>query len=187
MAAGLPSSLIRVSGRVIVNPTQAFDGGTYPYGGTEIGKTSECEFKPLGEPFRVISEGLGEATDSLEGDNRYVFTCMLRGWDDDAVELLFSGGFTQGAVTQHAVWSAPGSRTPGQTAYDRAVILAFIPDDPINANGLLIYAGVADWNEGAEVLFQRSQDFELPLAVECFRDSNANIVSIGRLPDLTLT
>lgn len=187
MATGNAVKAIRAPGRLVVNPTQAFDGGTYPYGGTEVGRTNACIVQPLGVSFRIVAEGLGEATDILEANNQIVFTCFLRGWDDDAVRLFLAGGYTAGTVTQHAVWDMPGARTPGQSTLSRAVILAFIPDDPIHTPGILIYNGIADWDENAEVAFQRGEELGIPLRVDCLRDGNSNIIKIGRLPDLSLT
>lgn len=187
MASGSAARIIRAPGRVILNPTEAFDGGTYPYGGTEIGKTKLCAIQPLGTAMRVVSEGLGEATDILEADNRYFFTCMLRGWDDDAVRLLLAAGYEAGTVTQHAVFHEPGSVTPGQSALSRSVILAYIPDDPVHVPGVLVYSGVPDWSEGAELAFQHGSEVLLPVALDCMRDTNGNILRVGLLADLSLT
>lgn len=187
MASGNSARVIRAPGRLVINPTVAFDGGTYPYGGTEVGKSNLCVLQSLGSSFRVESEGLGEASDILEGNNHWVFTCLLRGWDDDAVLQLLSGGYQAGTVTQHSVFHVPGSRTPGQSALSRAVILAYIPDDPLHVPGVLIYRGIPDWTEGAEIAFQRRSELGIPLSLDCMRDVNGNTLRIGRIHDLPLT
>jgi hypothetical protein len=51
---------------------------------------------------------------------------------------------------------------------------------------VLIYRGVPDWSEGAEFAFQRQEELGIPLAVECIRNSDGKILSVGRLVDLTL-
>ena len=187
MAAGNVSRIIRAPGRVVVNPTTSFATSAYPYGGTEVGKTNLCALQPLGVPFRVESEALGEATDILEANNQYVFVCFLRGYDDDAVELFLEAGHEAGTVTRHAVFHSPGSKTPGESALDRSISLVYVPDDTIRTPGVLIYRGIPDWSDGAELAFQRGSDLGIPITVDCLRDANENILRIGRMEDLTLT
>lgn len=186
MSTGLASRVIRAPGRIIIGPTD-LTSPTTDYGGTAVGRAKLCNVTPMGAPFRVESEALGEATDVLEGNNRWLFNCFLRGWDDDGVELLLSGGFEAGAASQHATFHAPGNRTPGQSAYDRGVVLLYVPDDVVYVPAVLIYHGIPDFPDGAEMMLQRREEFGVSLAVECLRDANANILRIGRLADLSLT
>ena len=85
MAAGNASRILRAPGRLVVGPTDL--RLSYPYGGTEVGKTRLVTLSSLGAGFRVECEGLGgEPSDILEAPAHYVFSCYLRGWDDDALE-----------------------------------------------------------------------------------------------------
>jgi len=186
MAAGDVARVIRAPGRIVIGPTTAFATTAYPYGGTEIGKSNLCVLQPAGTPFRVESEALGEATDILEPNNRYVFSCFLRGWDDDGVQQMLAGGYNAGATTQHAFFDVP-QNVPGASSIGRAVILAYVPDDLIHSDGALIYRGIPDWSEGAEIAFQRGPEFGIPLSVDCLRDGNGNLLRVGRLADLSLT
>ncbi len=185
MAAGNVGDILRNPGRVVVNPTNL--SNAYPYGGSEIGKTRGVVLQPLGSGFRIEAEGLGEATDVLESRIEYVVGFVLRGWDKSALQLLFSGGYAAGAVSQRPVWSEPGNVTPGQSAYSRGVSLLFVPDDPVNVPALLVYHGVPGWPEGVEVALQRGEEFAFAVALDCLRDSNGNILAVGILADLSLT
>lgn len=200
MASGNVARIIRAPGRLVVGPTDL--SAAYPYGGTEVGKTNVCVLQPQGSVYRVEYEALGEIGDILEADVRYVFACFLRGWDDDAVSLLMSGRYVAGSTTQHATLQEPGpnglaydsgggawtgSRVPGSSALDRAVVLLYVPDDLIHVPALLVYRGVCEWSDGAQVAFQRREELGIPLTVDCVRDTNDNIVRIGRLADLSLT
>ena len=185
MAAGSASRTIKAPGRVVVNPTDL--STAYPYGGTEVGRTNAAVWLPQGTMFRVESEGLGEATDVLEANNRCAFACFVRGWDDDAIAKFFSGNYTAGSVSQHAVFSEPGTTTPGQSALSRAVILLYVPDDVIHVPAMLVYRGVPEWTDGAELALQRGSELGLPVTLDCIRDTNDNILSVGRLADLSLT
>ena len=187
MAAGNVARIIRAPGRIVIGPTTAFASTAYPYGGTEIGKTNMCALSPQGSTFRVEYESLGEAGDILEANNRYSFACFVRGWDDDAVQKMLAGGYEAGSVTQHSVFYAPGTPTPGKSALSRGVILAYVPDDIINVPGVLIYRGIPDFQDGAALDFGRGDELGLPLSLDCFRDGSGNILRVGRLPDLALS
>ena len=186
MAAGSASRVLRAPGRLVVDPSNL--ALNYPYGGTEVGRTRLVVLQMLGTGFRVESEGLGgEASDVVESTNRFVLSCFLRGWDDAAVERFFARNYTQGAVSGHAVFAEPGNAEPGRSALARAVSLLYVPDDAVHAPSVLIYRGVPDWSEGAEVAYQRGEELGIPLAVECVRSTTGKILEVGRLVDLSLT
>jgi hypothetical protein len=185
MAAGSASRTIRASGRLIAEPTDL--SNDFPHGGTEVGRTRLVVMQSLGEMYRIEGEGIGQATDILEADKRYSFACILRGHDDDAIDLLLNDGDTIGDTSHHRVWSAPGTQTPGQSALGRAVILLYVPDDLIHVDALLIYSAIPHLAPGVDITFARNTEFGLPLACECMEDANGNILSIGRFADLSLT
>lgn len=186
MAASSAARIIRAPGRLVVTPTTAFASGTYPYGGTEIGMARMCQLTPLGTPYRVEAEGLGEVNDILEPNIRWVFTCFLRGWDDDAVLKFLAPGHSAGSDSQHAVYSVPGSLVPGKSALSRGLKIAYIPDDPVHVPGLLLYRAVPDWIDGAEIAFQRGSELGIPLVFECVRDASNRTLAMGRITDLPL-
>lgn len=187
MAAGNSSKVIRATGRLVVGPTMPMRGANAcPYGGTEIGKANACVLLPLGAQYLVESEGLGEVTDVLEGNQRWVFSCFLRGWDRDAVRLLHPDGYEEGAQTQHARFEAPGVAVPGSSALGRAVVLAFVPDDAVHVPGVVLYRAVPDWSDGAELAFQRGTELGIPLSFDCLRDASGRILQMGLIADLDL-
>lgn len=187
MAAGNPTKIITGPGRIIVGPTDAFDGSTYPYGGTEVGRARAVALTALGTSFGVVSEGLGEFTDILEPNNHYVFSMFLRGWDDDAVAQFMAGGVVTGDVSQHAVFGEPGTQTPGQSSLSRGIVLVYVPDDTLTVPALVLYNFIPDWEENAAIAFGHKDPLGIPIAGECLRNTSGNIFRIGRLPDLALT
>lgn len=188
MAAGTARGVIRAPGKLIVAPSQAFDGGAFPYGGTPVGLIRDARLTEFGLPGKeIFDEGSGEVVEVLEPARRWMFTCFLRGWDDDAVAQFFKGNRSQGDVSQHSVFNVPGTRLPGQSTADSLnLVLAFIPDNPIEVDGFMIYRGVPMWTPDAELAFQAGEEFALPLQVLCLRNSANHTVQIGRLPDLPL-
>lgn len=187
MATFLSSSrVIRAPATVVVNPTSLTAGSSGDYGGLIVGTTRAVALVPLGEPYRVECEGLGEYSDVLEGNNRYVASFFLRGWDRAGVQHLLAGGYSEGATTRNAVWKAPGTKTPGESAVDRARVWLFAPEDPEAHPGLIIRSGIPDFTDGAQLAFQRQEELGLNMAIECLRDSSSRILDMGRLADLTL-
>lgn len=184
MTAGTASKVIRGPGRLVVAPTNL--ALPYPYGGKEVGRTKVVVLQFLGQSFKVKQEGLGEITEVLESDKRFVFSCFLRGFDDDALKQLWEDNYTLGSVTGHSVYEEPGVSIPGKTALDRARKILFVPDDLINVPAMILYRAIPDWGESAAINWSRTEELGLPFAAECIRDASNRILKIGRLADLTL-
>lgn len=186
MAAGNVARIIRAPGTLVANPTAAFSSGTPPYGGAVLGLVRAFVLLPLGRGYTVWYEGLGEPGDLLEASNEYVAACFLRGWDDDAVEQCFAGQYEEGAETKHAVFYEPGTAVPGASTLARAIKVAYVPDNPEEVPGVLLYRAVPEFQEGAEVAFQREEELGLPVVFQCIRDGSGRILRAGRLADLSL-
>lgn len=185
MAAGDVARIIRAPGRLVVGPTDL--AAAYPHGGTEVGLTNAVVLQPTGSGFLVRNEALGESTDVLEGGNEFAFACFLRGFDDDAVAQFFPDRHSTGSVSGHSVFSVPGTNAPGASALGRAVIVLYVPDDALHVPAILVYRGIPDFPDGAEMAFQRRDELGLPVSMHCVRDANDNTLAVGRLADLSLS
>lgn len=186
MAAGKVSRILRGPVKIVVGPTDLSDAD--PYGGTEVGLSNQVALTPLGETVRIENEGLGEATDILHPNNRWLLTCFMRGADDKARELFFLGNYSNGQTTQHGVFSAPGLKNPGESMLaESSRVILLVPENLIDMDALIIYRGIPMWSDDAEIAFQKKEEFGIPLAIDCLRDSNNNILRLGRLADLSLT
>lgn len=191
MAAGNVSRVIRNAGKLVVGPTDLTAAD--PYGGTEIGLMNAAVLVPRGEPRMIWNEGLGDYTDALEPWYQWTFTCFLRGSDDSAKTLLLKGNRTVGSKTQHGVYTAPNSRTPGQSMIDYSnVVVLFVPENLIDHDALILYRAIPVWDDAAELAFQKREEFGFPLTFRLMRDSTGGGAAVGnthqwaRLPDLTL-
>lgn len=177
--------IVRAPGRLIVNPVQEFATGQFPFGGAEIGRANACALTPMGKPYVVEYESTGNIGDILEASHRWLFTCFLRGADDDAMEQLL-GDWTTVGETQHRRFEVPGSNAPGASALPRAVRLALIPDDTIHSPGIVIYRAVPILTDGVKVAFTRSDEFGWSLAFECVADDTGRTLQVGRIADLDI-
>lgn len=186
MATSNSTRILRAPATLIVDPTDLAAGPLY--GGTEVGRARLVALTFGGAAKRVESELLGEATDVLEASpNQITFGCFLRGWNDAAVQKFLVGGYSLGAISGHAKWSAPGSKTPGESTISRAVKLLVLPDDPINVPALLIHRGIPDWSDSAELAYSRQEELGIPLGIDCLRGANGRILDVGRFADLSLS
>lgn len=180
------SRVIRAPGTVIVAPSSLTAGSDGTYGGSIIGTTRAVALVPLGRPYLVECEGLGELSDVLEGNKRYVVNFFLRGWDKAAVANLLSGGYSEGSTSRNAVWKAPGTKTPGESAGARAAVWLLVPDDTNAHPALIIRAGIPDFADGAELAFQHAEELGLNVTIECLRNASGQTLDLGHLDDLTL-
>jgi len=137
--------------------------------------------------YLVMHEDTGEPGDVIEGGSIYRFVCVLRGWDNDAIEQLFQDAFVKGDVSQHAVFKAPGDRKAGTSAMPRAVRLAYVPDDVEHVSGVVCYNAIPDFTPNESLAFQRATELGLPLTFQCLRDDSGRILEIGRLADISPT
>lgn len=184
MARPHPANILRAPGSLIIDPVDPTL--PYPYGGTLVGETRAVVLTQLGTGFRVQCEGLGEASDILEADGRWALSCFVRGWDDDAVQLLLPDGWAAGSSTQHAVFSYPAMARPGSSALGRARQVLYAPQNIEDAPAVVLYAGVPDWTDNAALAWARTEELGLPLVFEAFRDSTGRMLQVGRLADLSL-
>ena len=186
MAAGSSSRILRSPSRLVANPTTSPSSTAYPYGGKEVGRVNAVAVASAAGNYRVFSEGDGTANELLEGEHRWIFTCFLRGWDNDALQTMLADGYSVGSVTQHSMFTAPGNKIPGSSALSRAIKLLVVPDDPVNNPGLILYYAIPEMTENAPLSWARSSEFGVPITAECMQDSTGRILAIGRLPDLTI-
>ena len=178
---------IRAPGRMVVNPTEVFKGGTFPYGGVEVGKTSELAYVPLGTAMNVWYESTGSIGAVLEPSKEMIVTCFMRGWDDDAVEKLFAKNSFIGANSGHAGFEEGGSTTPGEDASPRALKIVYVPEDTLHVPAMMMYAAIPWWIEGGtQVPFQRSETLGIPMAFQCLDNGAGLFVRIARLIDISL-
>lgn len=186
MSSTLTARPLWAPGQLVVDPDVV--GGRLSgdvdtnFGGTRIGLVAQSLLVIAGEAHVVESEALGEPSDVLEANNRYAWSAFLRGWDDDAVRLLLPG-YSEGD-SGHAVYSVPGNTTPGQSAMARARRFLFVPDDHVNAPAVLLFNGVPDWNQGAQLAMNRRDELGIPLSILAMRSASGDTLKMGRLRDL---
>lgn len=186
MASANSVKIIRAPGRVVIGPTTSADSGSFPFGGTEIGRIGMFALASNGDNLTVEPEGLSRVADVLEGSIRFSVSFQLRGWDDDAIELLFPDQFAEGDLTRHAVFAVPGVTKPGSSALARAQTILFVPDDPVNVPALIVYRGVPDWRRASDVALRRNQELAIPVAIEAVQDDSGRILAMGRIHDLEI-
>lgn len=178
--------IIRAPGRVVANPTTSFLTTAFPYGGTSLGLVTGFSIIPRGQKFVVWSESYGAVGDILQEDTQYDAMCMVRGWTDDAISILFAASeITTGSVSGHKIISRP-TVTPGTSVYGTAIKVVYVPDNPKDVPAVILYAALPDLEEGESITWARSSELGMPIRFVCLLDGTGRMLKIGRLVDLPL-
>lgn len=184
MATGLEQRIIRGPGRLIIGPTNLSSPSTN-YGGTEVGNTKMFVLTSFGEQFVVQNESLGAPTDILAAPKAIGISCLMRGWDDDAVnQFLISSVGTISLHRKNTV-SDDDSR-PGASVFGTAVILLYVPDDPIHVPSLLAYVAIPMWDASAQMAWDQQDELTIPISFKLLQGTS-KYYEIGILSDLSLT
>ncbi len=176
--------ILRVPGRLAFGISTPSDD--WPHGGTGLGSTRGITLKHFGADFPVTAEEFGgEPVEVLQRAEAWGLACVLRTFDNDAVNTVFPNT-SVGATTQHRKIVIPGTRKAGRRRSDNAVVLAFTPDNERDAPMILLYNAVPMLEETAALNFNREEDVGIPVVFMGIRNSAGLIMEVGRKHDLTV-
>mgnify|MGYP001587224098 CR=1 FL=1 len=183
-----PRDIRWIPGRFSYGPTHtAALLNAYPHGGTGLGVKRAASLEP-NQVYGVVKgeEYGGERVEVLDlGGEGWTLSAILRGYDDQAVALLFPNVAT-GTVSQHAVVTAPGTNRPGRLLAASGIVLVFTPDSPDHHPMVILHRAVALLTEQARMALSWGEPFEIPVMFAALRNSSGRAVSIGYRQDLTV-
>lgn len=166
--------------RLVFDPTDL--SLPYPFGGTAIGTTKGHILRYQRSSFSVFAEEFGgEVTAKHDTGFSYLFLCILREWDSDAIDKIYPNTVI-GDKTGERVVVHPGTATPAIA--DRGVKLLGAPLDIKRGIGFIMYNALPELDEAADILLEHINDFELPLVFTGIRDGSSRVIKKGRFPDL---
>lgn len=194
MAADDARTVLRVPGRLSYGCTDLT--AAWPHGGTGLGATRALVLAHTGSSYPVTAEAFGgEPVEYLESGELWGMGCFLRGYDYDALGVLFPNTAT-GTTSQERVVSAPGSVKAGSWASARSVKLVFTPEgsthaaaaDTPDAPGpfVILYRAIPMLRESFELALERRQEFQFPALFQGIRDASSRIMAFGPRGDLSL-
>jgi hypothetical protein len=176
--------VLRVPGRLCINPTNL--ANAFPCGGTDLGAVRGIELRQDAPYYALTAEEFGfEPVEYLERGTVWGLSCVLRGWDANAIATLFPNTST-GTTTGEKVIAEPGSVRAGIVISGRSVKLAFVPDNADGAPTVLLYKALPLIAVPFQIDLSRHQEMVLTVAFVGIRDASARVMAMGMRRDLTL-
>lgn len=182
MAAIDLARVLRVPGRLALNPGTIYPG-TYPFGGTALGKVSEVELDWGLRYVPVVAEEFGEAVEDLRVSELPLLAFTLEQWDSDTIQKIFPSVKTSGSPSGiGGISRINGGARPGfVTALDP---ILFTPDDPRHP-GVLFHRPLPE--VARPISFSLEEESFFFLLLRATRDSNGNVYQVDLLEHLSLT
>lgn len=186
MATADPDAIVRVPGRLVLNPTNL--AAAFPHGGTALGVTRDQELRPNVKIHEEHAQEWGGATSRLlYCGTRAVFAAVFRSWDADALAHYWPES-AAGAVTQERV-VAPDVNADSTRAgrFIAGSIVLWSPLAIESAPAVLLFDALPMLDETTRL--QLSLKGELGMAVmwACAPGSDGRPYAMGLLADLSLT
>lgn len=179
------SEIARVPGRLAWNPTNL--ALTFPYGGTDLGRTVNKSFRVGRRQRRITAEEYGgDLTAAVVTGTSGVLVAMSMGYQDNAWDLVLDS--STGSSSGKKVYD------PSEQAGKRVAggVLLFVPDDVANHRALILYNAIPLIDESAELALRVRDRVALAMVFEAARVSNAISANddkswtLGLLEDLSL-
>jgi len=185
MATDYPYDAIRVPSKLCKGPTAI---STFPHGGTALGMIARMAFSPNALYADVTAEEYGGTPiERIYAGEQPTFTCILRGWDADAIRYNFPNTTlgTHGRLLKFAPGVA-GQNRPGYLGTSMSYKLLVSPIAESFHPGLVLYNAVPAWNSDSEMYFKSEGELFLRLEFLCLPDSTGRVYQIGKLLDISL-
>lgn len=168
----------------------------WPHGGTGLGASRGVMFQAVGGAYPVTIEAYGgEPVEYIEPGVVVGIAAFLRGFTDDAVDLMFRNT-AAGTTTQRQVVSEPGTVRAGNWMSGRGVKLVFTPEGATHAKSatapdvdapfIVLYKAIPLIQEAAEMALQRGKEYGIPVLFQGIRDASGRTYTKGPRSDLSL-
>lgn len=188
MANPTPSDILKVSGRLCSAPTDL--STAYPHGGTALGTVGKAQYDFAIGTRAIKAEELGTTVEVLYTGEEGIFSCVLRGWDRDALANVFldtAAGSTTGRRIVQGRTQVDTVRA-GSRLSPNAVLLYFSPRNSQHP-GILIYQAIPMPEQAARVNATLNTEVQIAAQWRITPDSaraGQPLYQIGLAGDLTL-
>jgi len=196
--------IIRVAGRICINPTDISDSEVFPFSGTALGITRDAELRFNVQTRLVKAEEFGsQVVEAVTAGESALFAFVLREFDNDALAAIFPNtatGTTTGNVTIEGRVSGVGVNRSGYLLSNKAVKLLFAPrvENTVPTAGsttnlpldeqpmVLIRKAIPMIEETAMLQLSLKQELGIGVLFQAIPDSSGRLYDVGRRGDLTL-
>lgn len=188
MAAASSSSIQRVSGDLVWNPTDL--GGTAPaYGGTILGMCRDKEFAPQPITRPIWNQVWGAYSDVIYGGEKVVFKAVLRYPDADAITTIAAKAISPGSSGVHWLFrpgGTTGNTRAGTALSTKSGKLMFVARAPNSHDSLILYNAVPAIDEAARLQYSLGEEYGLAVVFYGTPDSSGRVYDTGRVNNLVL-
>lgn len=183
MATSNVRNIFKTPGRLFMNPTSLTVEANY---GTELG-TFRQAFLTIDQPYQWIEaeEYGGQKVDGVVTKEGCSIGALLHSWDADLIQKLFPNT-AAGDTTHRRRVVSPSTIRPGELMSTRAMVLYFVPDDPVRHPSFLMRRAIPATEEQFQVALKIDEEFGIPVVFYGIRDANGNLYDWGLPHDLTL-
>jgi hypothetical protein len=176
-----PQKILRVTGKLVINPTDL--GAAFPYGGTEIGTFIRFEYDPGQDVELIYGEDRGQSVDGIFFQRDFIVAFECREWNNDALSFFYHGTT---APSGNRVVNFPGGFPSGSLLATRAVKLLFVADRLTTHPSLLVYLAMPLVAQNRRIRKSIFNEQRLPVLLTGLPDGSGRVAQEGFLSDLTL-
>lgn len=186
MSAPHARNILKIPGKLVADPTDL--STDYPHGGTELGVCRDVVMNfgvfvdfPIAEEFKA-------PTAAILQEEKPVFACVLRSWDDSMLSKVWHNIQTSayGEVGIKGTVAGSGIKRAGTNLASRAMKLFFSPHAVDQHRAILLYNVVPMPNESAELQMSIGREFGLALMFRCLPDALGRMYAVDLRANLTL-
>jgi len=183
MAAPNENLVFRCGGALWLAPTNIAPPG---YGtATALGICHDVRLSAVTRQFNIQAEEYGqEVTEAVHMGRDWVLTCLVRGWDNDTLGMMFPNTSTGGS-SGNKVISEPGGLLSGSLLSGKAVKLLFAPFNTTH-KGFIVYRALPNIHASRPLDFNTAKDLSFLATFRCLRDGSGRAVKIGQVADLAI-
>lgn len=191
MSARDLNSVVQAPGRLCINPTSLGLQQAFPHGGTELGVVRDAYLEDFTATWNVSAEEYGgETVDSVWTGTNYAFGCLLRSFDDTALQTVFPntvvGTYTRRRGVYHPQKTGQTAVREGHLLSSRSVVLLFSPLDSVRNRAVLFYRALPKVLVNHRIQLGFRDRAEVGVVFEAIRDTSGRGVAVEFLKELTL-
>jgi hypothetical protein len=158
----------------------------FPHGGTELGEVQSSAVVVSYGEVPIVAEEFGTVVETFYTGERWVFSCALRTWDDDALAALFPHTATGSSSGKVLVKHDPDTYRAGQLGTSREIAIAFVADNPLSHPSLYFRRCVPLLEPTARLALQLRTEHVIPAMFMAIPPTSGNTVEYGLLEDFTV-
>lgn len=183
MAASSATQVVRVTGKLVINPTNL--AAAFPYGGTELGAARKIALKTSYPQDDIRAEEFGgELVEAIElGPDDVSIAALLRQWDADVISTIFPATLAPGDGTKTI--DIPGSFRAGGLASSRSVKLLFAAIDSTKPS-VIIYRALPMLDPSGVLELSIFSEAALLVKFRGVRDASGRIARMNKIGNLAL-